>query len=87
MLFRSQGGTASRRHSGSRSCDQPSLKSFQLANDHRLPTMFGKGGVRILADRGPAADAIIPWMLEAALWRGPDGRRGGSHPVKHPRVT
>ena len=55
----------------SRPSDLTTLEAIQLANEQSLADEFARGGVRILADHGPGADAIAAWMFAAALSRPP----------------
>jgi hypothetical protein len=55
----------------SRPADLTTLEAIQLANEQGLYNEFAKGGGRILADKGPAADTMYPWMFDAALARRP----------------
>jgi hypothetical protein len=55
----------------SRPSDLTTLEAIQLANEQGLSGEFAKGGGRILADKGPAADTIARWMFAAALSRPP----------------
>ena len=55
----------------SRPTDLTTLEAIQLANEQSLADAFAKGGAKILADRGPAADTILTWMFDAALSRRP----------------
>jgi len=55
----------------SRPSDLTTLEAIQLANEQGLSDEFAKGGARILATQGPAADTIVKWMFDAALSRPP----------------
>ena len=55
----------------SRPVDLTTLEAIQLANEQGLYDEFAKGGSRILAAEGPAADALARWMFGAALSRPP----------------
>ena len=55
----------------SRPADLTTLEAIQLANEQGLYDEFAKGGSRILAAKGPAADSISGWMFDAALARRP----------------
>ena len=55
----------------SRPVDLTTLEAIQLANEQGLYDEFSKGGSRILAAKGPAADTISKWMFDAALSRSP----------------
>jgi len=55
----------------SRPVDLTTLEAIQLANEQGLYDEFSKGGGRILAAKGPAADTISRWMFDAALSRPP----------------
>ncbi len=54
-----------------RPTDLTTLEAIQLANEQSLANEFAKGGVRILGQHGPGADAIVKWIFAAALARQP----------------
>ena len=55
----------------SRPTDLTTLEAIQLANEQTLADEFSRGGKAILAQHGPAADTLVPWMFESALSRLP----------------